>query len=258
MNKKMYTIIASVVLIVILFTIGFYIKMKPPTIDKNEEMTSVLKSSDLASYIDKISYNISEKPDEDKKYAVDVIVKVNDDFDKMNLYERYNIFKSSLEEFNTEKDLPDCNDDSKCEFGDFIVQSPASKHTTANPFLHIGIDSYIVDGKEYFSNELFDKFASKQEKKDLEKDIEKDTDNTTVDNKQNYYYTKEQLEADPYAPSKDPADYNENGEFVPKDGPSDNPADYNSDGEYDPVSDMTQEEIKAELEDMLRSKGIGK
>lgn len=33
--------------------------------------------------------------------------------------------------------------------------------------------------------------------------------------------------------------------------PSTNPEDYNSDGEYKPVEDMTQEEIEAELEEML-------
>ncbi|GLH62400.1 hypothetical protein [Parageobacillus sp. G301] len=64
-------------------------------------------------------------------------------------------------------------------------------------------------------------------------------------------YTKEELENDPLAPSTDPRDYNENGEFVPHDGPSDDPADYNSNGEYKPVEEMTPEEIQEELEQML-------
>lgn len=66
-------------------------------------------------------------------------------------------------------------------------------------------------------------------------------------------YTKEELENDPLAPSTDPRDYNENGEFVPHDGPSDDPADYNSDGEYKPVEEMTPEEIQEELEQMLEN-----
>ncbi|MFD2370633.1 hypothetical protein ACFSO0_11905 [Brevibacillus sp. GCM10020057] len=65
-------------------------------------------------------------------------------------------------------------------------------------------------------------------------------------------YTKEELEADPKAPSKDPSDYDQNGQYVPKDGPSDNPADYSKNGEYKPVESMTQEEIQAELEQMLK------
>ncbi len=40
---------------------------------------------------------------------------------------------------------------------------------------------------------------------------------------------------------------------VQKSAPSNNPADYNSKGEYKPVESMTQEEIKAELEEMLKN-----
>jgi hypothetical protein len=64
-------------------------------------------------------------------------------------------------------------------------------------------------------------------------------------------YTKEQLEKDKRAPSKNPADYNSNGEFVPRNGISSNPADYNAKGEYKPVDQMTKEEKRKELEDML-------
>lgn len=64
-------------------------------------------------------------------------------------------------------------------------------------------------------------------------------------------YTKEELEADPKAPSNNPDDYNEDGEFVPSGGPSSNPADYNSKGEFKPVEEMTQEEIEQELKEML-------
>ena len=64
-------------------------------------------------------------------------------------------------------------------------------------------------------------------------------------------YTKEELESNSKAPSKDPRDYNRDGEFVPSDGPSSNPADYNFNGEYKPVENMTQEEIEKELLEML-------
>lgn len=66
-------------------------------------------------------------------------------------------------------------------------------------------------------------------------------------------YTKEQLERDSRAPSKDPADYNKNGEYEPKNGVSRNPADYNAKGEYKPVESMTQEEKRKELEEMLKN-----
>lgn len=39
--------------------------------------------------------------------------------------------------------------------------------------------------------------------------------------------------------------------YIPSGGNSGNPADYNSKGEYKPVEDMTQEEIQAELEEIL-------
>lgn len=64
-------------------------------------------------------------------------------------------------------------------------------------------------------------------------------------------YTEEDLESDSNAPSVNPNDYNENGEFVPEDGPTSNPEDYNSNGEYKPAEDMSQEEIEAELESMF-------
>lgn len=65
-------------------------------------------------------------------------------------------------------------------------------------------------------------------------------------------YTESELKADPKAPSTNPADYDQNGQYVPHDGVSDNPADYTKDGEYKPVESMTQEEIQAELEQMLK------
>lgn len=68
----------------------------------------------------------------------------------------------------------------------------------------------------------------------------------------NPVYTKEQLDRDSKAPSKDPADYNKNGEYVPKNGVSSNPADYNVKGEYKPIEKMTQEEKRKELEEMLK------
>ena len=77
------------------------------------------------------------------------------------------------------------------------------------------------------------------------------TDSESNTNSSDSPYTKEELEDDPSAPSTNPSDYNEDGEYVPADGPTDNPADYNSNGEYKPVEDMTQEEIQAELEAMF-------
>lgn len=81
------------------------------------------------------------------------------------------------------------------------------------------------------------------------------TDTTTQDsNSDNHYpypYTKEQLENDPKAPSKDPRDYDANGQYVPHDGPSRNPADYDANGNYKPIDQMTPEGMKQELEDML-------
>ncbi|WP_342537340.1 hypothetical protein [Sporosarcina sp. FSL K6-3508] len=64
-------------------------------------------------------------------------------------------------------------------------------------------------------------------------------------------YSEEELKADPKAPSINPNDYNNDGEFVPENGPTDNPADYNYQGEYKPVDQMTKEEIEKELLDML-------
>ncbi|WP_047152194.1 hypothetical protein [Aneurinibacillus tyrosinisolvens] len=71
-------------------------------------------------------------------------------------------------------------------------------------------------------------------------------------------YTKEELEANPTAPSTDPRDYNANGEYVPHDGPSNNPADYDMNtGKYRPIEDMTKEEIQAEVVEMMKKNGVG-
>ncbi|WP_141505717.1 hypothetical protein [Paenibacillus luteus] len=66
-------------------------------------------------------------------------------------------------------------------------------------------------------------------------------------------YTKGQLESDPKAPSTNINDYNSDGEYVPEGGISDNPSDYNANGEYKPIEEMTQEEMRIELEAMLES-----
>lgn len=65
-------------------------------------------------------------------------------------------------------------------------------------------------------------------------------------------YSENKLKTDPKAPSTNPRDYNKDGEYVPQGGPTDNPADYNSKGEYKPADEMTQDEIEAELEEMLK------
>src|SRR5699024_7162603 len=54
------------------------------------------------------------------------------------------------------------------------------------------------------------------------------------------------LSDNPKVPSDDINDYNDEGEYVPKNGPSDNPEDYNFNGEYKPVDEMTQDEIEEE------------
>ncbi|MMZ56164.1 hypothetical protein D1872_180460 [compost metagenome] len=71
-------------------------------------------------------------------------------------------------------------------------------------------------------------------------------------------YTRQELEADPTAPSKDPRDYNSNGEYVPHDGPSNDPADYNMYGEYRPIENMTPEEIQTEAVEMMKKNGVGR
>lgn len=71
-------------------------------------------------------------------------------------------------------------------------------------------------------------------------------------------YTREELEADPTAPSKDPKDYDSNGQYVPHDRPSDNPEDYNMYGEYRPIENMTKEEIEAEAVEMMKKNGVGR
>ncbi|MWC31355.1 hypothetical protein [Paenibacillus sp. MMS18-CY102] len=67
----------------------------------------------------------------------------------------------------------------------------------------------------------------------------------------NQYYTKEELENDPEAPSLNPNDYDDAGQYVPENGISDKAEDYNIDGNYRPVEEMSQEEIEAELTEMF-------
>ncbi|RAP27620.1 hypothetical protein C2W64_00768 [Brevibacillus laterosporus] len=61
---------------------------------------------------------------------------------------------------------------------------------------------------------------------------------------------------DPTAPSKDPRDYDSNGQFVPHNGPSKDAADYNSFGEYKPIEKMSQKELEEEFSKMLESNGL--
>lgn len=65
--------------------------------------------------------------------------------------------------------------------------------------------------------------------------------------------TEDKLKPNPWTPTEkvEVYKYKANGKPVPKNVPSDNPADYNIDGEYKPADKMSQDEIKAELEDMF-------
>lgn len=99
---------------------------------------------------------------------------------------------------------------------------------------------------------------SENELNDVETDTYDNEEGTEVYLEENTYieesespYTREELESDPYAPSTNPNDYDENGQYVPAEGPSDNPADYDVEGNYRPIEDMTEAEKQAELEEML-------
>ncbi|MGE7921198.1 hypothetical protein ACQKM9_19990 [Viridibacillus sp. NPDC093762] len=146
-------------LVFLVFSLGLLLtgcSSTPPKVE-GENIESLLNDSELSDYIEKISYEVPEKRNEDKEYEITILINANSDFDKMNLYEKYELMESTV--------------------------------------------------------------ASEENKKELEDEIDKIDNDSNEDN---------------------------------------NSADYNSNGEYKPVEDMTQEEIKQELEEMLRSNGIGK
>lgn len=255
-NPVLVTIAAicgvAVIGIVIYFALAF--ENAPPKIDADEEMTSKLESGYLSKYITKVSYEVGKKPitEGGYQYGVDVSVKVNNDFEKLNLYERYELLKSSIEDLEGKTTFPSCETKNNCVYRLFTIESPKSNYVADFPADYNEVNSFIVDGKQYDGADLYDKYFAKED----------DEDNAILmnddDDSNGNYYTKEELESDPVAPSTDPADYNSNGEYVPKNGPSSNPADYNANGEYDPIDGKSNEEIEQELEDMLTNNGVGK
>ncbi|MGN7942864.1 hypothetical protein [Metabacillus sp. 22489] len=101
------------------------------------------------------------------------------------------------------------------------------------------ISMFLISGcASEINNEELDTYDSSETSNDYESEIDSP-------------YSEEELENDSSAPSTNPNDYNTEGEYVPENGVSDEPSDYNSEGEYKPVDDMTQEEIEAELEEIL-------
>ncbi|MGG0793169.1 hypothetical protein ABE137_03955 [Brevibacillus laterosporus] len=93
------------------------------------------------------------------------------------------------------------------------------------------------------------------EGKESTQDRDMPSTNTSPSNSYPSPYTRDELLQDPTAPSKDPRDYDSNGQFVPHNGPSKNAADYNSLGEYKPIEKMSKKEMEEEFLKMLENNG---
>jgi hypothetical protein len=116
----------------------------------------------------------------------------------------------------------------------------------------LGVNGENLIGKLVVDDPTFGKRVNYKESFSIEKTQDQKPSTSSYTNTINQpVYTAEELSKDPKAPSTNPADYDQNGQYVPHDGVSKNPADYSINGEYKPVESMTQEEIQAELEQML-------
>ncbi|WNQ09670.1 hypothetical protein MJA45_18830 [Paenibacillus aurantius] len=224
MNKRFCTTLG----IMILLLVGCGNKLDERRL---ADITSELEKSTLSKYVGgnlKSSVVDKLKLDDYKFYRYQYSAEANSDFEALPKTEKYKILKDSLDTARSVRF--DCGEKNIC-----TIEGIELKNGTSN---------YLM------ATDPLDKYEFKINNATYEPETTTVQPSKTQSSPSTY--TKEQLQKDPKAPSKDPADYNKNGEYVPKNGISNNPNDYNAKGEYKPVESMTKEEIKKELEDMLK------
>lgn len=117
-------------------------------------------------------------------------------------------------------------------FEDWIIASEEEENKRALEQAYDALKSYEMSSSAY--TEIF-KENNIAEIPHLASRLEEDSD-LAVEEEPSHDEDEEEIVSTPY---------------IQQERPSNDPADYNSDGEYKPVEDMTQEEIQAELEEIL-------
>jgi hypothetical protein len=128
-----------------------------------------------------------------------------------------------------QKDLINSAYDYVISFENWVIAEGEEKHKSALKEAYDSLTTYGMKGEEYTN--IFEKY-------NFNKKPQIKTGLNIVDDSS---YSENVIE-----------DTENTVPTVPNDKPKSNPADYNREGEYKPVEDMTQEEIQAELEEMLK------
>lgn len=117
-------------------------------------------------------------------------------------------------------------------FEDWIIASEEEENKRALEQAYDALKNYEMSSSAY--TEIF-KENNIAEIPQLASGLEEDSD-LAVEEEPSHDEDEEEIVSTPY---------------IQQERPSNDPADYISDGEYKPVEDMTQEEIQAELEEIL-------
>jgi len=153
MRKSMTVVFFSVLFVLA----GCY----PSNEDLNEkELISYFSDSDISEHVKDYSFEVVGAK-KDSNYPVNVLLSVNSEFDEMNLYEKYQVMRSLVDEASDK--IVSCGD-YECSFSQLIVKSPEGNHSTSfDSYISSYSDSLTFNDTEYSEEDLEEEFAPKED-----------------------------------------------------------------------------------------------
>jgi hypothetical protein len=148
-------------LTIIFFSVLFFLAgCYPSSEDLNtKELITYFNDSDISEYVNDYSFEVVGVK-KDGEYPVNVLLSVSGDFDEMNLYEKYQVMRSLVDEASDE--IVTCGD-YECSFSQLIVKSPEGNHSTSfDSYISSYSESLTFNDTEYSEEVLEEEFAPKE------------------------------------------------------------------------------------------------
>lgn len=181
-----------------------------------EDATEKLQDSKLSPYIEKASYKASGKTE--NRTSVNININVDERFSDLETMEKYEVMQDAITKI--QGTAIDCGNDNRCLYDNLHITYGDAKYTMS------------VYNKELIINDN-EKYTESNYYSDMNKINKIDYTEKYKENSNSVPSSSGQGSSSTYDPKKDSANYDANGN-------------------YKPVDQMKPEEIKKELEGMLK------